>query len=128
MLDPTAALLAQGPNFAVVTTLMPDGTPQSLPTWVDTDGKHLLVNTEIHRQRYKNLQRDPRVTVLVVDKDDWYSWAEVRGHLVGEVRGPEVREHIDKLSQRYNGADYANPIRTERVILQIEQDHANSTA
>lgn len=126
MLDPIAVQLAQGPNFATVTTLMPDGTPQTLPLWVDSDGEHLLLNTELHRQRYRNVQRDPRVTVLVIDKDSWFHWAEVRGHVVGEVRGAEARAHIDTLSRKYNGVDYANQIQTERVILKVAQDHANT--
>lgn len=125
MLDPLTVQLAEAANFAVVTTLMPDGTPQSLPTWVGTDGEHLLVNTEVHRQRYKNVQHDPRMTVLIIDRDNWYRWAEVRGRVVAEVRGPEAREHIDTLSRKYNGTDYAPPIQSERVILKVAQDHAN---
>ena len=56
--------LAKGPNLATVVTLMPDGQPQALLTWIDTDGEVLLVNTEPQRQKVRNLKRDPRVTVL----------------------------------------------------------------
>lgn len=123
-LDPQTMALAQAKNYAVVTTLFPDGSPQSQPTWIDADEDHLLVNTEVHRQRYKNVQADPRVTVLVVDEDSgWYGHVEVRGRVVGEVRGPEARQHIDALAKRYMDADeYPNPIQSERVILKIAPD------
>jgi PPOX class probable F420-dependent enzyme len=125
-LDPKTKALAQGANFAIVTTLMPDGTPQSQPLWVDADDDHLLLNTEIHRQRYKNVQRDPRVTVVIIEDGAWYSFVEVRGHLDGEVRGAEARAHIDSLAKKYMGVDdYPNPIQSERVILKIAPDRQN---
>lgn len=123
MLDPTVKELAQGPNYAIVSTHMPDGSIQSAPLWVDADDEHLLINTEVHRQRYRNLQRDPRVTVLVLQEGTWYRHAEVRGQVVGEVRGPEARAHIDALTKRYMGVDdYPNAIESERVILKVAPD------
>ena len=111
--------LARGAHFAALTTLMPDGTPQSNVVWVDSDGEHVLVNTEVHRQKFRNAERDPRVTVLIWDRDNPYRFVEVRGRVVGTVRGPEAREHIDSVSQKYTGKPYANPIQSERVILRI---------
>ena len=64
-LHPDAVRIAKGANLATVVTLMPDGQPQALLTWVDTDGEHLLINTEPQRQRSKNVARDPRITVLL---------------------------------------------------------------
>jgi len=125
MLDPRVKELAQGRNFGIVSTTMPDGSIQSLPLWVDADDEHVLINTEIHRQRYKNVQTDPHVTVTIVADGNWYSFAEVRGHFAGEVRGAEARAHIDKLSHKYTGGDYANPIQSERVILKIAPDKVN---
>jgi len=125
MLDDKVKEIAKGPNYAIVTTVMPDGTPQTLPLWIDADDEHLLINTEVHRQRYKNVQRNPKVTVLLLEDGNWYGYAEVRGHLVGEVRGPEAREHIDALSRKYQGTDYGNPIQSERVILKIAPDRQN---
>ena len=61
-LDPNVQRLAKSDNIAVtVTSQMPHGQPQALPTWIDTDGDHLLVNTEPQRQKAKNVHRDPRV-------------------------------------------------------------------
>ena len=117
--DKIRALAAEGKNFAAVTTLMPDGTPQTTPLWVDTDGEHLLLNTEVHRQKYKNVERDPRITVTIIDADNPYAYGEVRGEVVETVTGPEARAHIDKLAQKYQGTDYGNPIQSERVILKV---------
>jgi PPOX class probable F420-dependent enzyme len=99
---------------------MPDGQPQALPTWIDSDGEHLLVNTEPQRQRFRNITRDPRITVLIQADDNHWDWAEVRGSVVETVGGEEARAHIDALSIKYLGHDYANPIGPEgRVILKV---------
>ena len=120
MLDDTIKRLAtEGRNIAAVTTLMPDGTPQTTPLWVDADGEHILLNTEVHRQKFKNVTRDPRVTVTIWDAEQPFVYGEVRGRVVDTVTGPEARSHIDQLSQKYVGHDYANPIQSERVILKI---------
>lgn len=119
MLDPKARALASGANFAVLTTLLADGTPQSHVMWVDTDGDHLLINTEAHRSKFRNLRRDGRATVTLIDRDDPYSYVEVRGEVAEIVWGPEARTHIDQLSRKYFGRDYDNPITSERVIVKI---------
>jgi PPOX class probable F420-dependent enzyme len=127
-LHPEAVRLAQDKNLATVVTLMPGGQPQALPTWIDTDGEHLLVNTEPQRQRSKNVAHDPRVTVLIQGPTPW-EWAEVRGRVVDTVGEPRARKHIDELSHKYTGADYANPIGPEgRVILVIAPDKVNTAA
>jgi PPOX class probable F420-dependent enzyme len=106
---------------------MPDGQPQALLTWIDTDGENLLVNTEPQRQRSRNIRRDPRVTVLLHSSDDPWDWAEVRGRVVATTDGPEAREHIDDLSRRYVGRDYANPIGPRgRVIYTIQPEKINT--
>ena len=87
--------------------------------WVDADDEHLLVNTEVHRQKYKNVERDPRVTLIIWDKGDPYRFGEVRGEVIEKVRGPEARNHIDELSQKYRGGPYQTTIRSERVVLRI---------
>lgn len=126
-LDQDAARLAKGKNLATVVTLMPDGQPQALLTWVDSDGEHILINTEPQRQRSRNVRRDPRVTVLIHAADDPYDWAEVRGRVVGVVDGDEARSHIDELSRRYVGTEYRNPIGPQgRIILKIAPDKVNT--
>jgi len=103
-LDADVVRLAKGKNLATVVTLMPDGQPQALLTWVDTDGEHVLVNTEPQRQRARNIRRDPRITVLIHSTDDPWDWAEVRGRVVGTETGDQARKHIDELSRKYVGS------------------------
>jgi PPOX class probable F420-dependent enzyme len=126
-LDEDTIRLAKGANLATVVTLMPDGQPQALLTWVDTDGEHVLVNTEPVRQRAKNLRRDPRITVLIHSAQDPWDWSEVRGRVVETVDGDEARKHIDELSRKYVGTEYRNPIGPRgRIILKIDPIKINT--
>jgi PPOX class probable F420-dependent enzyme len=126
-LDDDTVRLAKGPNLATVVTLMPNGQPQALLTWVDTDGENLLVNTEPQRQRSRNVARDPRITVLIHSAENPWDWSEVRGHVARTVGGDEARAHIDALSNKYVGHDYANPIGDQgRVILVVAPDKVNT--
>ena len=128
-LDDDVIRLARGPNLATVVTLMPDGQPQALLTWIDADGDELLVNTEPQRQRARNVARDPRVTVLIHSAESAWDWAEVRGHVSGTTDGQVARDHIDELSNRYLGHDYRNPIGPDgRIILRIAADKVNTPA
>ena len=126
MLDDTVKTLASGKNYAAFSTLLPGGQPMTHVMWVDADDDHVLINTEVHRQKYKNIERDPRVTVTIIDAANPYHYAEVRGRVVGTVTGPAARSHIDDLSQKYVGAPYGMPVTSERVILQIEPDRQRS--
>jgi PPOX class probable F420-dependent enzyme len=116
---PRVLELARGHNFAALTTLLPGGHPQTQVMWIDADDDHILINTEVHRQKFKNVERDPRVTVTIWDREDPYSFVEVRGEVVGKARGQEARKHIDDLSYKYRGSPYGTKIRSERVILRI---------
>ena len=120
MVDDRVKEMAHAANFAAFTTLLPSGMPQTHVMWVDADDEFVLINTEPHRQKFKNIERDPRVAVTIIDRENPYSFVEVRGEVVEQVKGPEARAHIDKLAQKYTGAAY-NPdaIQTERVILKI---------
>jgi PPOX class probable F420-dependent enzyme len=120
-IDADVKAFATARQFGTLTTLMPDGQPQTQVMWVDADDEHVLINTEPHRQKYKNMERDPRVAVTIWDPENPYRYVEVRGRVVGEVRGSPARAHIDALSQKYGGSDYPDDaIQTERVIIKIE--------
>ena len=122
-LDPDVRTLLDRPNFAAFTTMLPSGLPSTHVMWVGHDDRHVLVNTEIGRKKYGNVKNDPRVCVTVIDRDDPYHYAEIRGRVVDTVTGPDARAHIDELSRKYRGEDYdPAAIRTERVILRIEPE------
>ncbi|SDF37901.1 PPOX class probable F420-dependent enzyme [Blastococcus aurantiacus] len=97
--------LLRRPSPCFLSTLMPDGSPQMTQTWVDTDGRDVLINTVRGHQKVRNVERDPRVALNVADPDDPSRYFEVRGR-VTEVTEDGAREHIDELSQRYIGAPY----------------------
>ena len=92
--------LFQTPIHGVLTTIMPDGAPQSSLIWVDYDGEHILINTTLERQKGRNMQANPKVTILVIDPRDSSRWVEVRG-CVSEITQDGAEEHADKLTQRY---------------------------
>jgi PPOX class probable F420-dependent enzyme len=118
-LHPMVLELARGQNFAALTTLLPGGHPQTQVMWIDANEQHLLVNTEVHRQKFRNVERDPRVTVTIWDMEDPYRFVEVRGEVVEKVKGQEAREHIDELSHKYRGKPYQPQIKSERVVFWI---------
>ncbi len=119
MLDPKVVSLAQAKNFAALSTLLPDGQPQTHVMWVDADDEHVLINTELHRQKAKNVLRDPRVSVAIINAADPYDFVEVRGTVDEVVHGPVARAHIDALALKYTGKPYAREVQSERVILRI---------
>ena len=114
--------LAGAPHVAVLSTVRADGTVQSHLMWVHHDGEHIIMNTEIHRPKFKNIERDPRVTVVLMDQQDSYSFVEVRGTVVETIRGPAAAQSIEDLSHKYTGHPYASEIQSERVILKIRVD------
>jgi len=119
-LDTRARKLAQAPNFATLSVILRSGRPMTHVMWVDADEDHILINTEAHRAKFRAIERDQRVTVTVWQRDDPYTYAEVRGQVVATTRGREARDHIDSLSRKYRGKDYDDSaITSERVILRI---------
>ena len=125
MLDAAIKELAQGKNFGTISVLLPNGRISTNVMWVDADDEHVLINTEVHRLKFKAVEANPNVTVVGWG-DNPYNYAEVRGRVVETVRGTEARDHIDALSRKYTGGDYANPITSERVILKIAPDFQHS--
>ncbi|MDO0927113.1 PPOX class F420-dependent oxidoreductase [Streptomyces sp. TG1A-8] len=114
--------LLDGPVFIVVGTLQPDGGPQMSPVWVKRDGDDILFSTTVDRRKKKNLDRDPRVTVVVMNPEQPYEYAEIRG--TADMTTDGGRELIDELSQKYTGRKYAdfNPASAqdaERVVVRI---------
>ena len=96
--------LFQKPVHGVLTTMMPDGVPQSSIVWVDYDGEHLLINTTLERQKGRNMARI-RKWPLVIDPQDTSRWIEVRG-FVSEMTTDGAEAHADRLTRRYTGKQY----------------------
>ena len=121
-LDNKTIQMASGPNYATLTTLFKNGVTQTHVMWVDTDGENILINTEIHRFKYKNILKDPRVTVTIWKHDNPFKFVEVRGEVIAEITGQEARDNIDKLSQKYWEKPYPFPIQSERIVLVIKSN------
>jgi len=97
-----AKALIEGKNFASLATLMPDGSPQVSPVWVDHEGELILVNSAEGRVKTKNVMRDPRVAISIFDQNDPYKKVLIRGRVL-EVTKEGAEDHIDKMAMKYRG-------------------------
>jgi len=121
-LSPEERKMFEDKNFSFIATINKDGSPQVTPTWVDTDGKFILVNVNTTRQKLKNVQTDPRVAISLVDQADPYKAIFVKGKVVSIEKGKVAEDHIDKMAKKYIGQDkypYRGP-GEQRVLLKIE--------
>lgn len=112
------------PAFGVLATLMPGGQPQVTPVWVDLQDGHVVVNSAKGRQKDKNIARDPRVTITVIDPQNPYRYVEIRGR-VDEMTQKDADAHIDKMAKKYLGKD-KYPFRQageQRVMYKIAPSH-----
>lgn len=97
--------LLDNPIYVVLTTVLPDGQPHSSVVWWDSEGEYVRVNTARGRQKDKDMQRNPKVTITAVDPTDPYRWIEVRG-VVEEMTEEGGVDHIEKLSWKYVNQKY----------------------
>ncbi|MFD6321670.1 PPOX class F420-dependent oxidoreductase [Streptomyces sp. NPDC058442] len=112
--------LLRRPNPCVMATLRSDGTPVSTPTWYVWEDGRALISLDEGRVRLKHLRRDPRVTLTVLDEDNWYTHVTLIGRVV-ELKDDEGLADIDRLSRHYTGNPYPNRVRA-RVSAWIEVD------
>lgn len=113
--------------FASLGTLMPDGSPQVTPVWVDLEGDLVVVNTARGRQKDKNMRRDPRVALALIDPENPYRYIEIRGR-VAEITEDGADAHIDKMAKKYLGADkypYRQP-GEQRVMFKIRPERTST--
>src|SRR5947199_10096012 len=120
--------MLEGKNFVYLATLNPDGTPQVTPTWFDTDGKFVLVNTAIGRDKHRNVKKNPNVALAITDQNNPYNLVVIRGKVVDQLTARVADEHIDKMAKKYRGLDkYLNRSHDEqRVILKSEPSRGSS--
>jgi PPOX class probable F420-dependent enzyme len=97
--------LLREPSPCFISTLMPDGSPQMTETWVDTDGDHVVINTVDGFLKVKNVRRDPRVALSVLDPTNLSRYFSVRGRVI-ELTTDGAGDHIEALAQRYLGGPY----------------------
>src|SRR5438128_363532 len=114
--------MLQEKQIAQLATIMPDGSPQLTPVWVDVedDGSHVLINTVAGRLKAKNTARDARVAISVVDSENWQRVVTVRGRIVEQTR-EGADEHIEKLAWKYIGKPFHHP-GDQRLILRIKPE------
>ena len=124
VLSEKARALIARPVLASLATLNPDGSPQITPLWVDLDGDDVVFNTAQGRKKARNLERDARVAVTVIDPDDQYNVVAFRG-TVTDVTTDGADAHIDALAKKYLGVD-SYPMRRDdeiRIRVTVRTDH-----
>ncbi len=116
--------LLEKPNIGHLATLMPDGSPQVTPVWVDIEGDTLLINTAEGRVKTRNLDRDGRVAISIADQQNPYRYIQVRGRVIARTHDG-ADDHIDRLAKKYLGQD-RYPFRQpgeQRVLYRIQPEH-----
>jgi len=119
--------LLVAPIHGILSTVMPDGQPQSSTVWTDYDGAFIYINTTLERQKGRNMCSNPKVALLVIDPHNDSRWIEIRGNAV-EIKQDGAEDHADKLTQQYTGKQrfYGDiyPVEQKqketRVIFKIE--------
>jgi PPOX class probable F420-dependent enzyme len=111
-------------NFGHIATINKDGSPQVSPVWVDFDGTHVIVNSEDKRRKVRNLKRDGRVSVSILDSANPYQYIEIRGK-VAEITPKGGNDGIDALAKKYMGVDKypLNKPGDVRVVIKIVPEH-----
>ena len=108
--------------YLFLATVMPNGSPQVTPVWFDTDGEHILINTNEGRVKDRNMKERPRVAMVIQDPVDPFRYLQIRGEVVGYTReGGD--EHIDLLSHRYRGEPWDYRPGQKRIIFKIRPDY-----
>lgn len=122
--EPRIRGLFESKNFAFLSSLMKDGSPHVTPTWVDIENGDILVNTAVGRVKHRNISRDPRVALSIINQNNQYEMVTVRGKVTEQITGETAEKHIDKLSKKYIGLDkYPRRSKGEqRVIFKIKPE------
>lgn len=116
-LSPDVVKLLEDKNLAFVATIMSNGYPQITPTWIDLVDNTILINTAEGRVKQKNLLRDPRIAISIVDRNNQYNMVTIRGKVI-EQTTQGADEHIDKMAKKYLGVNkYPFRIQSEKRIL-----------
>jgi PPOX class probable F420-dependent enzyme len=121
-LDPACRELIAGANFAHLATIMRDGSPHTMPVWIDVEDGRLLFYREEGSIGLGNLRRDPRVAISITDLRDPYRYCAVRGRVVEERGGRAARAWLDRVAVSYTGRPYPEPGPAAGVVVVVEPD------
>ena len=117
--------LLERPNYAHLATLLPDGAPHSVPVWIDVEGTdRIVILTGPGSRKARNVGRDPRVAISIIDVGQPYASVLIRGQVVELIDGDRAWDIIDRIAKKYTGQPY--PLRTDRIVLLIQPDHAQA--
>jgi len=120
-LSPEVKQVIDRANFAHLATLMPDGSPQSVPVWIGREGEQLVICTGENSLKGKNTRRDPRVALSIVDFTNPYEEVQIRGRVVGRRPDPDLKT-MDPISHKYTGKPFPMRSPEGRVALIIEAE------
>ncbi|MFE5190051.1 PPOX class F420-dependent oxidoreductase [Streptomyces sp. NPDC056628] len=122
-LPPAAEEMLRHPNPCVIATLRKDGAPVTTPTWYLWEDGRVLLNMDEGRVRLEHLRRDPRVSLTVLDRDDWYTHVTLIGR-VTDIQEDKGLADIDRLSTHYTGRPYPDRGRTRfSAWVEVERWH-----
>ena len=121
MLKPAVRNAVESTSIAHLATVLPDGSPHSIPLWVSLLDDKIIFLTGPTSQKARNLQRDPRVALSLAPVDNPYEPVIVRGRVVEWIDGDAGWELVDQIAQKYIGQPYGRDV--ERVVGVIEVDH-----
>lgn len=121
MLDPDVRRVLDGTPIAHLATVLPDGSPHSVPLWIGVHGEHIVFLTGPASRKARNLRRDPRVALSVTPADNPFQPVVIRGRVVEWLDGDPAWQIIDQIAAKYTGAPYSRDL--ERVVGVIEPEH-----
>ncbi|MGZ0149976.1 pyridoxamine 5'-phosphate oxidase family protein [Kribbella sp. WER1] len=121
MLKPAVRAAVDSTSIAHLATVLPDGSPHSIPLWVSTLDDKIIFLTGPTSQKAHNLRRDPRVALSLAPVDNPYEPVIVRGRVVEWIDGDRGWELVDKIALKYIGQPYSRDL--DRVIGVIDPDH-----
>jgi PPOX class probable F420-dependent enzyme len=109
--------LLESANFAHVATVLPDGGPHTVPVWVDTEGDRIVFFTQTGTRKARNLERDGRVAISLVDGTNPYRTAQIRGRVVERRTGDDAEVVIERIARKFTGQPF--PWRSPNSVLYV---------